>query len=247
MHSGDTSLGGSRRDFPSTTMGLLGRLADLTEENRVAALETLCRRYWKPVYQFVRLQWRKSNEEAKDLAQAFFAWILESDALRKYAPDRGSFRTYLKVLLKSFVGHEEEALGRLKRGGGHRLLPLDAEESPVRDLTPDARSADPEKAFDQAWLDELVREAVERVRLRFEASGRGVQFKVFEAYDLSAPGDEKVSYTNVARHFGLKEGDVRNHLFAVREAVRAEIRVGLAGTTSDERALEDEWNELFGG
>jgi hypothetical protein len=32
--------------------------------------------YWKPVYRFIRLKFRKDNEEAKDLTQGFFATAL---------------------------------------------------------------------------------------------------------------------------------------------------------------------------
>ncbi|PYJ33995.1 MAG: hypothetical protein DME88_06555 [Verrucomicrobia bacterium] len=50
-----------------------------------AALEQLCRTYWRPIYGFVR---RKGTEpeEAKDLTQGFFALLLERrdfDAVRK--------------------------------------------------------------------------------------------------------------------------------------------------------------------
>src|SRR5205823_2205108 len=39
-----------------------------------AALENLCRTYWRPIYGFVRRQGTKP-EEAKDLTQGFFALI----------------------------------------------------------------------------------------------------------------------------------------------------------------------------
>ncbi|PYJ47181.1 MAG: RNA polymerase subunit sigma-24, partial [Verrucomicrobia bacterium] len=50
-----------------------------------AALEKLCRTYWKPLYAFVRRQ-GVGPEEAEDLTQGFFALLLERrdlDAVRK--------------------------------------------------------------------------------------------------------------------------------------------------------------------
>jgi hypothetical protein len=41
-----------------------------------AALEKLCRTYWRPIYGFVRRQ-GAGSEEAKDLTQGFFALLLE--------------------------------------------------------------------------------------------------------------------------------------------------------------------------
>src|SRR5688572_22453356 len=105
MKSTDTSLGGADARFPETA-------------SQVGTdPEALARAYWKPVYAYVRLAWAKSNEDAKDLTQAFFLWLLEERALDGYDPARGGFRPFLKVLLRRFVGHQDRALGALRRGG----------------------------------------------------------------------------------------------------------------------------------
>ena len=62
------------------------------------ALEKLCRTYWRPVYSFIRRE-GTSPQEAEDLAQIFFALLLErrdSDAVRK---EKGRLRSYLLRLL----------------------------------------------------------------------------------------------------------------------------------------------------
>jgi RNA polymerase sigma-70 factor (ECF subfamily) len=232
----DTSLGGDRGAFPETAWSVVARLG--TPGSYREAIERLCTRYWKPVYRYIRLAWAKSNEDAKDLAQAFFTWILEDEVLRKYAPERGGFRRYLKVVLKGFLGHQEEARQRLKRGGGVKIVALEtAVDEPVAE-------PDPEKAFDQAWLNDVVRQSMDRVREAFASSGRGNQWKAFEAYDLTA--GEPPTYAELAARLDVKATDVRNWLFAVREAVRDAIRAELAETTSSESELDDEWRELFG-
>ncbi len=237
MQPADTSLGGQRGAFPDTQWSLVARLgASATHEYR-SGLEALCSLYWKPVYVYVRIAWAKSNEDAKDLAQAFFLWLAEGEPLRKYAPERGGFRPYLKLLLKRFVGHQVEALQRLKRGGGAKLVPIDEMQVPAGE--------DPERAFDRAWLNEIVTTAIERVRTRFASSGRGPQFSAFEEYDLR-PQTEQPSYGDLAAKHGVKPGDVRNWLFAAREAVREEIRAELAQVTGDPEELEEEYRALFG-
>ena len=40
------------------------------------ALERVIELYWKPVYRFIRLKFRKNNEDAKDLTQSFFTSAL---------------------------------------------------------------------------------------------------------------------------------------------------------------------------
>jgi RNA polymerase sigma-70 factor (ECF subfamily) len=197
-----------------------GQQARFPETLRNLSIDDIARLYWKPIYAYIRLSWAKSNEDAKDLTQAFLLWLVEGDALQKYAPDKASFRTYLKSLLKHFVGHQHEAQQRLKRGGGIDFvdLPLDLQ-------------GDPDQAFDREWLSALVQRAIERVR----GTSR---FEVFEAYDL-VPPDQRPTYAELAKRFGLDESQIRKGLAAIREAVRNEIRAELAGD------VESEWKALL--
>jgi RNA polymerase sigma-70 factor (ECF subfamily) len=245
MRSGDTSLGGSQREFPKTLWELVARAHDASAETRREGLEGLCRRYWKPVYYYVRIAWAKSNEDAKDLTQAFFLWLTQGDAVGRYRPERASFRTYLKSLLQHFVHHQEDAMRRLKRGGGIRLLELDGELAALKNVLADPRTPAPEKAFDRAWRNSLVTDAVRRVRERFHSRGREMKFRVYEEHDLCPP-DARPSYAQLAGRLGLKERDVDNYLCTVREEVRREIRAELAKLTTDAAALEEEWNAFFG-
>lgn len=229
----DTSLGGAARQFPATTWGLIAKLRE-TAQHR-AALEDLCRRYWKPVYAWVRVAWAKSNEDAKDLTQAFFLWLLDGEPLKKYEPERGGFRGYLKLLLRRFVGHQEVALKRLKRGGGIKHISIEDDG-----LVADARETDPEKLFDRSWITEMVNQAVKRVWEDAEE----VAVHVYERFEF-APEGERPTYKQLSEDLGISLKEVKNHLFAIREKVRAEIRADLRNMTADDRELEEEWNVLF--
>ena len=121
----ETSLGGKGQAFPSTMWGMVSRIRGSNETQQREGLEELSRRYWKPIYRYVRIAWAKSNEDAKDLTQAFLLWLMEGEPLRKYEKDRGKLRTYLKVLLKGFVRDRQKALQRLKRGGNVKIIDLD--------------------------------------------------------------------------------------------------------------------------
>src|SRR6185436_1317444 len=126
----DTSMGVGDGRFPKTTYQILQGLHG-GPESRGRALERLCRRYWKAVYAYARRAWAKSNEDAKDLAQAFFLWALQDERLAHYDASRGAFRGYLKMLLRGFIADREDALRALKRGGGVRLIPMDAAPEPA--------------------------------------------------------------------------------------------------------------------
>jgi RNA polymerase sigma-70 factor (ECF subfamily) len=207
---------------------------------RREGLEELGRRYWKPVYHFVRVAWKKSNEEAKDLTQAFFLWLLEEDALRSYDPGRAPFRPYLKSLLRHFLQNSGRALQTLKRGGGVRIVALDAGSAGL----PDPAVTDPDRAFDRAYLRDLMERAIHRVRQRLEPR-HAVKFRVFEAYDLRPP-EGRPTYVELARQMGLKETDVSNYLFSVREEIRAEMRAEFLAQASRPEEAEEEWHDLLG-
>jgi RNA polymerase sigma factor (sigma-70 family) len=235
-----TELGGEGRDFPHTTAGLRDRLRNPDPAARQAVMDALASRYWKPVYHFLRLTYGKKNEEAKDLAQAFFLWLLERDVLLKFDPARSSFRTFLKGVLRNFAGNEHQALQRLKRGGAVKHVPLDA-------ALFDAAGAesDPEKAFDRVWMRDLVSRAVGRVKSRYETSRRLLPFLVFEAYDL-APGDPP-SYAELAKRLGVKDSDVRNHLSEVRARVRDEVLQELRDLEGETDDSSVDWGAVFKG
>ena len=63
-----------------------------------AALETLCRTYWTPLYAFIRRE-GCSVEEAKDLTQDFFARWLERRDFETARQEKGRLRSYLLVSL----------------------------------------------------------------------------------------------------------------------------------------------------
>jgi RNA polymerase sigma-70 factor (ECF subfamily) len=234
-----TTAGG--RAFPVTSWGLVAGVQASGTEARREALESLCRRYWKPVFFFVRRTWSKGPEDAQDLTQAFFLALLEGDALQKYAPGRGSFRTYLKTVLRYFAADQHEALLTLKRGGGRKAVPIDPALLPAEGT---AAGLDADQAFDLAWKKEVLERAVERTRQWFASTDRAVRFRAFEEYDLSE-GPARPTYAEVAARIGVKESDVRNYLFEVRDRIRSEARAELGQTLSDLDQLKEEWSALF--
>lgn len=225
--------------------GLVSRIRGSDAQDQRAGLEELSRRYWKPIYRYVRIAWAKSNEDAKDLTQAFLLWLIEGEPLKKYEKDRGKLRTYLKVLLKGFVRDRHKALQRLKRGGDVKILDLDASAHNLKEAISDPSAEDPVKAFDRSWAIEVSQRAVATVRDRLHEEGKEIPFRVFELYDLGK-SKEKPTYKTVAAELGIKETDVHNNLGMVREEVRREIRAELFDTVTTEGDMEEEWSELFG-
>lgn len=244
MSNGDTSLGGVQRAFPETLAEMLEGLLNPSPELRRAALEQLCRDYWKPVYIYIRLGWAKTNEDAKDLTQAFFSWLSERGGLDRYEPGRASFKVFLKSLLRHFLQRDNTARGRLKRGGTARMVSLEGAIPSLEGSLANPNSRTPEESFDLEWYRQLADRALEQVRGRLVAKGREDVFRAFESYVLRTE-DKRPTYTELSRRLGMSVSDVTNHLHTVRADLRKEIRRRLREVSADESELEEEWRAFL--
>jgi DNA-directed RNA polymerase specialized sigma24 family protein len=219
----DTSMGGARKRFPETRLSLVLGTGDPDPDVRQRALEILIASYWKPVYKCLRIQWRASNEDAKDLTQGFFASLLESQTLSRFDPARARFRTFLRTCLDRYVSNQRKAAGRLKRGGGFGHVPLDFEgaEGELRHVEV-AVDADPDALFHREWVRSMISRAVEELRTVSEASGRGIEFELFHRYDIEGPEqDPRPTYAGLATALGIDVTRVTNALHAARGRFRA--------------------------
>src|SRR5262245_13142449 len=113
----DTKIGGPSRKFPTTRRSAIAATCSAQPEERRQALDAIVAAYWKPVYKYVRLKWHQSNEDAKDLTQAFFARAMEKEIFKDYRHEKASFRTFIRLCVDRFVMNESKYAQRLKRGG----------------------------------------------------------------------------------------------------------------------------------
>jgi RNA polymerase sigma factor (sigma-70 family) len=207
----DTAIGGPRHQFPTTRPSLVHSAAGTGLPAR-EALDAVVSLYWKPAYKHVRLKWKRSNEEAKDLVQGFFAALVEQQILAKFDPEQGRLRTYLCGCLDHFVMKQDESAQRLKRGGG-AVFDFDTAE---RELA--ASGGSPEDIFLREWQREVFARAVDDLRKSCIAAGKTVQFRVFEQYDLA--DGSRPDYASLAREHGISAATVTNYLAAMRRDLR---------------------------
>jgi RNA polymerase sigma factor (sigma-70 family) len=232
----DTAIGGALDRFPETRYSLLEATA-ADGEIAAEALEAVAALYWKPVYKFIRYKFRKSNEDAKDLTQSFFASALERDFFQRFDPGLAAFRTYLRMAVERFAASSHAAAGREKRGGGVAFEPL--EEGAA-----DAATESPEEIFDREWRRQLFALAIGDLRAHAERTGKVAAFGVFEEYDLAE--DARPSYKELAVRYGIAETAVTNHLAWARRMLRGFAAERLRGVTSGERELRHEMRQAWG-
>ena len=133
-----------------------------------AALEKLCRTYWRPLYGFVRRQ--GVGPEAEDLTQGFFALLLERRDLDAVRKEKGRLRSYLLTSLKHFLTNERSRAMAVKRGEGQRLIPLeDLHEREAAGFEP-ADTSTAEQIYERSWALALLDRVLTRLRDEYRAT-----------------------------------------------------------------------------
>jgi RNA polymerase sigma factor (sigma-70 family) len=241
-------MGGQQAAFPSTSQSAISGIRRGEPAERTRALEIVIEAYWKPVYKYIRLKWRASNETAKDLTQGFFAKAIEKDFFQPYDPSKASFRTFLRICLDRFVANENKSAGRSKRTSGSPDLSLDfdgAEGELSLQEIPDRVSM--EDYFYQEWVRSLFGLAVESLRYECEANGKTIHFRLFERYDLEGDSSvEKLSYELLAAEFELSTSTVTNYLAYARREFRRIVLDKLRSITDTDEEFRNEARHLLG-
>jgi RNA polymerase sigma factor (sigma-70 family) len=240
--------GGDR--FPPTRRSVIEAVRSIDAEERERALEALCEAYWKPVYKYIRWRWNRPAEEAQDLTQGFFLEMLERELLEKFDSKKSRLRTYLRVCVDGMVMNEAKASKRQKRGGTVPHVALDfaaAEEElggTVMDPSAIASPESLEEFFEKEWVRSLFALAVEDLRLLCVEHERERTFHLFEAYDLE--GNEKISYDQLSKEYGIAVTDVTNALAWARREFRKIALERLRELCGSEEEFQREARTAFG-
>jgi RNA polymerase sigma factor (sigma-70 family) len=217
-------------------------------EVRGSAFDALVRAYWKPVFKYLRLKWHVSPEDAADLTQSFFLRAFEKDFFAPFDPARARFRTFLRTCLDRFVANARQADGRLKRGGGATIVPIDLPEA-ERELQLQARNAavtDFDAFFHREWLRSLFSAAAAQLREACAARGRPDRYAMFELCDLATDDSERPRYAELARRFRVTPVTVTNELAAARREFRRLVIAALREQCATDEEFEAEMRALSG-
>jgi RNA polymerase sigma factor (sigma-70 family) len=228
--------------FPATRVSLLAGIASDSASERHRALERVVQAYWKPVYKYVRLKWKRSHDDAKDLTQGFFTAAAEKEYLAAFDSEKGRFRTFLRVCVDRYVGKTASAEKAVKRGGA--VLALDF-ESAEHELAGAGGIDDVERWFEREWARSIFDSAIVELRRRAHEPLAKTRLVVFERYDLVDPA-ERPSYGALAQQLGIKPTDVTNHLAAVRRELRVVVLETLREVTASDEEFRSEARALLG-
>jgi RNA polymerase sigma-70 factor (ECF subfamily) len=236
---GDSTDAPDKMAFTGTHWSVVLAAKDSNPEVAHAALSELCRVYWYPLYAYVR-RGGGTVEDAEDITQAFFAHLLEKNALRQVAPEKGLFRSFLLASLRNFQIKEWEKSRAQKRGGTRPPLSLEANLEDRYSHEP-ADLQSPEKLFHRGWALTLLEQVMTELAAEYTTAG---QIEIFEALKPALAGGQ-LAYDTLATRFNASEGAVRVWVHRLRKRYREVLKSQVGRTVDTDAEVEEELRFLF--
>ena len=238
-YTGDPDAG----RFPLTRHSAIVTLREGQGADLERAWEVFAKMYWKPVYKHLRIKWHKSNEDAEDLTQGFFASAIEKKYFNNYDPERARFRTYLRTCLDGYAANADKSAKTLKRGGTLQFVSYDFHQA---ELELQQSSPPPDEVFEKEWMRSLFSTALESFRQTCEEQKKMIQYRIFEKYDIEREAENKISYSELAAEFGITATTVTNYLAFARREFRKTVLAKLEEISATPEEYRSDARRLFG-
>ena len=207
-----------------------------------AALERLCRAYWRPIHAFVMRQGR-GPEDAQDLTQRFFALLLQRRDFDAVRQEKGRLRSYLLTALKHFLANERERSTALKRGAGQCPIPLDELDDNDRAAYESTSTWTAEQIYERRWALAVLEQVLGRLRKEYKAAANDRLFGRFNAILTDEP--DRQSQAEIALELGMTENAVKQAFHRFRRRYRELLRDEIAQTVMMPGDVKDELRHLI--
>jgi RNA polymerase sigma-70 factor (ECF subfamily) len=203
------------------------------------ALEQLCRAYWPPIYSFLRRKGR-TEAEAREVIQGFFARLLERRVFGSTRRGNGRLRAYLLASLKQYLANERRRAGSAKWAVERATIPLEEMQDATEFGSP---TECPDRIFDQRWAITVLDQAM--ARLTRESKHLPSAALDARLTELLADEPDQCSLAKIAHEFGLPETEVKQASHRLRARYRELLREEIAHTVATPGEIEIELRELI--
>jgi RNA polymerase sigma factor (sigma-70 family) len=228
--------------FDTTNWSVVQRAGADDSATAREALAALFEAYWYPVYAMVR-RYGHNATDAEDLAQAYFARLIEKGWVREVRPEHGRFRSFLLVSVRNFLHNERDRERAVKRGGRTPTISLDGAVAEQRYALEPVESSTPETIFERAWANEVLSRALERLRVETAKTEGAERFERLKGH---LTGDEPAeTYRELAEAWGVGESAVRVALHRMRKRLGQLLREEIAETVADPADVGEELRHLL--
>jgi len=237
-----SSTSGGDRQFAATRWSIVLAAGHRSSPDSRRALESLCQTYWYPLYAYVRRR-VPDVHEAQDLTQAFFASLLERNALEAADRERGRFRSFLLTAFKNFLADEWDKAKAQKRGGGRRAIRLNLQSGESRYASEPVDDLSPERLYEKQWALTFLEHVLNRLRDEFIAKGKDGHFHALKPF-LGGENDAE-SCANAAQTLGISEPAAKVAAHRFRRRYREILRAEIAETVAEPGEVDDEIRSLL--
>ncbi len=243
----DTEIGGHQGRF-STTRWTVIIDSQVSDENRKRIiLDELFRKYWKPVYHYIRRKGH-NNEKAKDLTQGFFSEIVWGRDLIQFAdPQKGRFRNFLLTALERYLTDTWRYEHSQKRMPAKEIFAYDASDGfELADTTAEMNA---EETFNIIWLMEILQKSLAEVKEDMQTEGMGHYWILFEKRCLEPilNTTKPLPLKEICATFSIEDvTKASNMIVTVKRRLKKVIASNLKSVIGPEIGLEDEIATLIG-
>ena len=241
-----TSMGGSREAFLTTEWSVIELIRDGRKPSSEALINHWLKKYWKPVYCYLRRKGYK-NEQAKDLTQGFFQEVVLGRSLIDHAErSRGRFRTFLLTALQQYAAGEHRKQSTQKRMPKGCLVGLDELELGEQLEAPAQFS--PEESFHYAWAAQFLDSILEDVREKCRADGKILHWQVFHDRVLQPIMDNTTppSLPEICQRHGINSlSRASNMIVTVNRRFQAGFKRHIRRSVIRDCDVDSEFRELM--
>lgn len=244
--SGKTSMGGTKSRFQTTHWSEIRSARTHDEARRRIVIDGLIKRYWKPIYCYLR---RKGygNEPAKDLTQGFFHKIvLGKDIVQQADEARGRFRTFLLTALNHYITSVHRANVAGKRHPKDGVVSL--EEFDEESMSLAAKDMKPEDVFTYVWASVLMDDVLAEVKEGCLRDGKRIHWEVFRArvLDPIVVSTEPITVSELCKRFGIEsKAKVSNMIVTVKRRFQAAMSSRVRQHVDSDEEVKQEIQDLM--
>lgn len=227
-------------DLGRTRWSMVAAAREGGEADARKSLADLCRRYWVPVYLYVR-QTGRPPEDAAQLVQAFLSELVAK--LRPSEPRLATgFREYLRTQLERFLARDSTPIASIE------MLPEAAPPWPIEEIErrrarEQVAGSTPEEAMQRGFMLELLRISLARLEREAERSGRRALFDAVRPYLSREPSSS--DYAALAERLSSAPLTLVIAVKRLRQRFQEIIDEELAETVGDVRSLRHERESLL--
>jgi RNA polymerase sigma-70 factor (ECF subfamily) len=240
-----TDMGGMQESFLTTHWSIIENVHS-GGENDQELIDSLLKRYWKPIYCYVR-HMGYDNEQAKDLTQGFFHEIvLGRNLIGRANQAKGRFRSFLIAALNRYVINVRQQATTKKQLPKGKLISLDDIDLP--ELPETVGKSAPEKAFNYAWVSVLLDQILTEVEKKCYQDGKATHWQLFNDRILQPITNRTLPPTmkEICDKYGIDDAiKATNMMVTVKRRLQTAFKQQLRSSVTSDAEVYDELQEII--